>query len=232
MITPLEQAIQLAVRAHTGQIDKDDDNQPHIVHCFAVYQRVQEMFSGLQYNPPTLKKYTREEILIAAILHDTVEDSWENPTALERVDLDRIEAMFGKNVREIVDSVTRRKYLNGVVRYDVKESDPGVTKEFYRDHIYRAKDNEGGELIKIADNLHNRGRIHKIKQAKWRNKLEFKYMVTAHVLNDENQPTWEAASFHATYEGPHAIITIADPNGKKIEITEEQWHATPRRRHA
>jgi (p)ppGpp synthase/HD superfamily hydrolase len=211
MLSPIETAIHLAVKAHTGQTDKEDVRQPHILHVMEVYHRVHEMF---HHTTPKLTKYTQEEVEIAAILHDTVEDSWDNPTALERVDLDRVEAMFGLNVREIVDSVTRRE------------------DEFYRDHIYRAKANEGGRLVKIADNGHNRMRAAKIKQAKWRNKLEYKYAVSSSVLNDLDEPTWEQAGSSIQYEGPHAHYFIPDPNGKKIEVSEEKFKTVTRRKHA
>jgi (p)ppGpp synthase/HD superfamily hydrolase len=211
MISPIEAAIQLAVKAHNGQADKENPNQPHMLHVFEVYHRVHEMFSGIAFNPPVLTKYTQEEIEVAALLHDTVEDSKDNPTALEIVDLDRIEREFGLNIREIVDSVTRRD------------------DEFYRDHIYRAKDNEGGQLVKIADNGHNRMRAAKIKQAKWRNKLEFKYAVAASVLNDMDAPTWEQAGSSVQYDGPHAHYFLPDPNGKKIEVSEEEFKTLTRK---
>ena len=212
MLSPLERAIQLAVKAHNGQTDKEDPSQPHMLHVFEVFHRVREMFSGYQFDKPTLTKYTQEQVEVAAILHDTVEDSKDNPTALEIVDLDRVEREFGVEVREIVESVTR------------------VEGQFYRDHIYGAKANEGGRLIKIADNSHNRMRASKIKQAKWRNKLEFKYAVTCSVLNDLDEPTWEQAGSSVTYDGPHAHYFLADPNGKKIEVSEEEFKSLTRRK--
>ena len=216
MNSPLERAIQLAVKAHNGQTDKENPSQPHILHVMEVYHRVHAMFSGTYQPAVKLAKYTEEEVEVAAILHDTVEDSKDNPTALEIVDLDRIENEFGIEVREIVTSVTR------------------IEGQFYRDHIYAAKANEGGRLIKIADNSHNRERAAKIKQAKWRNKLEYKYLVSSRVLNDMDEPTWEQAG--ASYEnydgGPHGHFFIPDPNGKKIEVSEEEYRTATRRRHA
>lgn len=197
MLSPLEQAIQLAVKAHTGQTDKENTSQPHILHVMEVYHRVHDMYDGMWQAAPKLTKYTQEEVEVAAILHDTVEDSKDNPTALEIVDLDRVEREFGLNVREIVDSVTRRD------------------GEFYRDHIYRAKANEGGRLVKIADNGHNGLRAAKIKQAKWRNKLEFKYAVSSRVLNDLDEPTWEQASSSVTYEVPPCPLFPRRPQRQK-----------------
>jgi (p)ppGpp synthase/HD superfamily hydrolase len=214
MLSPLERAIQLAVKAHNGQTDKENPSQPHILHVMEVYHRVHAMFDGMYQPAPKLTKYTQEEVEVAAILHDTVEDSKDNPTALEIVDLDRVEREFGVNVREIVESVTR-------------------LGEFYRDHIYKAKANEGGRLVKISDNGHNRLRASQIKQAKWRNKLEFKYTVASSVLNDVDEPTWEQAGASVESDGgPHRHYFVPDPNGKKIEVSEEEFKSLTRRQHA
>src|SRR5271156_4887826 len=199
----LEKAIQLAVKAHAGQMD--EDGYPHIVHCFGVFHQVQVMFKEREARvTPPIEKYTQDEILLAAILHDTVEDTF--------VTLDMIEQEFGKNVRDIVDSVTRR---------GTKE---GETKEFYRDFIYRAKSNEGGLVVKIADLIHNFGRSNKIKKASWQNKLQFKYGIALSVLNDVDQPTWEQASASVTQDDTTHYF-IADPNGKKTEVTEQEFRA-------
>lgn len=203
----LEKAIDLAVRSHAGQID--EDGKPHIVHCFEVFRRVQEMLDSdsLQAahrtrRPFKLGEYTQEEIELAAILHDTVEDS--------SVTLELIEQEFGSRVREIVDSVTRRGTKTD-------------TKEAYRDFVYRAKANAGGHIVKLADLSHNLSRTPKIKKASWRNKLQFKYSVAMSVLNDTDEPTWEQASASIQYEDNVPHYFVADPNGKKIEVTEEQF---------
>lgn len=202
-MSPLESAIQLAVRAHTGQTD--EDGMPHIVHCFEVFSRVERMFTDNLSLAPVLAKYSQEEVLAAAILHDTVEDS--------DVTLDLIERDFGRNVRDIVDSVTRRG--------------EGDAKEFYRDFIYRAGADEGGAIVKVADLSHNLSRSWKIKKASWRNKLQFKYRIALSVLNDAGKPTWEQAS--AEYRddgGPHYFV--ADPNGKRIEVSEAEFSGLQR----
>jgi (p)ppGpp synthase/HD superfamily hydrolase len=138
-----------------------------------------------------------EELLCACVLHDCVEDT--------HMTLDHIRSTFGEVVARIVDSVTKR---------------PG---ENYRDAIYRAKADPAGRLVKIADNLHNRGRNHTIpaKKASWAKKLAYKYDVARAVLNDGSEPTWEGASYKVQYENGAPHFFIADPNGKEIEITEE-----------
>jgi (p)ppGpp synthase/HD superfamily hydrolase len=203
-MTLLERAIEIAVHAHAGQMD--EDGLPHIIHSLEVMFAVKRRFSGDRCLAPILKKYTEEELLIAAVLHDTVEDS------KGAITLDYIKSVFGENVAEIVDSVTRRGLGEG------------ETKEFYRDFIYRARLNEGGAIIKLSDLHHNFGRLNKIaaSKKKWREKLEFKYGISIGVITDNI--SWEQASWSVQHDGPHAHYYIADPNGKKIEIPEEEFN--------
>lgn len=77
---------------------------------------------------------TDPEILEAALLHDTVEDTGAT--------LDQIEEMFGKKVRQYVDEVSDDKSLGKVERKKIQ--------------IAHAKGiSPGGKLIKLADKLSN-----------------------------------------------------------------------------
>jgi (p)ppGpp synthase/HD superfamily hydrolase len=194
----IEDAISLASTAHKGQID--EDGLPHIVHALEVMSKAKA-----EYEQRPLEKYTLIQIIIAAILHDVVEDS--------DVSIDTVRRLFGDEVADMVFALTRQK------------------GESYRDFIYRCKANAGARLIKVADLLHNRGRTHKIsaKKASWRAKLEYKYGIALQVLNSSFEPTWEGASYKVTYDEPDephhlqkAHFFIADPNGKEIEITEAE----------
>ena len=150
------------------------------------------------------RRYTLDELLIAAILHDTVEDTF--------VTLELIREMFGDKVATIVDCVTRR----GLGK--------GETKETYRDFLYRCKADPGARLIKIKDLHHNSSRTHKIaaSKSKWRAKLEYKYSVAIRCIYDD-ELSWEQASWEAKWEIENGVNTphffIADPNGKRIEIS-------------
>lgn len=206
----LEKAIALAVAAHKHN-KLDEDGMPHIVHCMEVMLKVKKWCEEHQrseriFYPAAraLKKYTLEELLIAAVLHDSVEDSEGLVT------LSLILSEYGEKVHTLVDGLTRRGLGEG------------EEKETYRDFIYRAKTDPGVALIKSADLEHNRGRAFHIKQAKWRYKLIFKYSTAMQVLStdpDDQQLTWEQASCH-WQEGEG--FTIADPNGKKIKISDEE----------
>jgi len=214
-MTRLDEAIALAVTAHKSN-KLDEDGMPHIVHCMEVTLKVKKWCEdhthSVQIFYPAqraLKLYTLEELLCAAILHDAVEDSEGLVT------LSMILEQFGENVHRLVDGVTRRGL--GV----------GEVKEFYRDFIYRAKTDPGVALIKSADLEHNRGRAFHIKQAKWRDKLTFKYSVATKVLSTDPdyQPTWEQASMTWSSDGDGEHFYVADPNGKKIEISKAQVEA-------
>jgi (p)ppGpp synthase/HD superfamily hydrolase len=230
MLTPLETAIQLAVRAHCGQIDTDDNDMPHIVHCMEVMLAVKQ---ELESRPRALKVYSLENILVAAILHDAVEDSFDNSTALERVDLQRVRSMFGDNVANIVDSVTRRQYDQcetcGKPKSDFSHSHEHFfrpKKESYRDFIYRAREDEGGRIVKVADLQHNLKRTNNIseKKASWRRKLQYKYPIALRVLLDLAE-TWEQASWESNVDaGSEMHYFIADPNGKRQRVTEKEFN--------
>jgi len=80
----LEAAIEIAVRAHRGQVDKS--GEPYILHPLRVMFRLREQGH-------------RVEVQAAAVLHDTVEDT--------SVTLAEITAL-SPEVAVLVDAVTRR----------------------------------------------------------------------------------------------------------------------------
>lgn len=129
----LDQAIKLAVDAHEGQLDKA--GKPYIEHPKAVAAWIQQKYAG-QHWP--YREFTLEDLVIAAWLHDVVEDT--------SVTLEDIEREFGLSVRVIVQGVTR---LNTA---------PGQ-KETYRTFIKRAKQHPGSRMLKLADLHHNLSRI-------------------------------------------------------------------------
>lgn len=118
----LENAIRIASQYHHGQFRKGHDELPYISHPFSVAALV--------------SNYTDDEdIVIAALLHDTVED-----THMEQEDLVRL---FGERVSKLVLGVSEPK---GDISW----------KE--RKDIYIGKLQEGSLdalLIAAADKVHN-----------------------------------------------------------------------------
>lgn len=111
-------AASFAARKHNGQIRKDGKT-PYVAHPFRVAMIVRDVFG-----------FADEEMLAAALLHDTIEDT---PT-----DHDDISKLFGEKVAGIVSALTKDMRLP-------KES---------REEAYDRQLAEGpweARLIKLAD---------------------------------------------------------------------------------
>lgn len=120
----LGQAIALAAKAHDGQLDKDDI--PYIFHPLRVMESVRKAgFTG--------------DYLIAAVLHDAIEDTY--------VSLDDILDNFGWLLRNVLDGLTRRE------------------GEEYFVYVARAKQNPVSRIVKTHDVLDNLGRNPKPSEA-------------------------------------------------------------------
>lgn len=84
----IEQAVQFAMKAHAGQYRKVG-HIPYIWHPIEVASIIQTMTHD-------------EDVIIAGLLHDTVEDT--------EVTIEDIEEAFGPRVRELVSSETEDKH--------------------------------------------------------------------------------------------------------------------------
>lgn len=106
----IAEATIFAAQAHAGQVDRRDES--YIYHPIAVA-------APFRYHP-------RRKILYpAALLHDVVEDCGAM--------LDEIEEKFGKEIRDIVDAVSRRD------------------SETYTQFIERVALHPDGTLVKLSD---------------------------------------------------------------------------------
>ncbi len=120
-----EAALTLAVRAHRDQVRKGGD-VPYIVHLVHV-------------SVILLRHGFSEDVAIAGLLHDAVED--------QGVPLTRIKAGFGPAVAEMVSTLTERKREAGVERpWEVR-------KQEMLDQIRRAS--LEAVAVKAADTLHS-----------------------------------------------------------------------------
>ena len=106
ILKTFEEALSVAASMHKGE--KRWDGSPYICHPM----RVALAFNDVHY-------------MIVAILHDVVENT--------PMELDEIRIMFGNDVAEAVDSVTKRE------------------GEAYKDFILRSKQHPVGRVIKIED---------------------------------------------------------------------------------
>lgn len=117
----LNSAIEVAAKAHKDQFRKRTDI-PYISHPYAVGMLLAQ--AGCS-----------EDVIIAGILHDTVEDT--------PLTLDDIRKQFGDNIAEIVA---------GCSEHD-KELEWKVRKQHTIDHLALAT--KGVKLVTCADKLHN-----------------------------------------------------------------------------
>ncbi|MBH2010545.1 MULTISPECIES: RelA/SpoT family protein [Thermomonas] len=121
----LRRAWAIGAAAHAGQTRKS--GEPYITHPVAVAQVLAEL--GLDL-----------ETLVAAILHDTIED-----TPLTRTD---VAAQFGETVAELVDGVTKLEK----VRFADKQE---AAAESFRKMLLAMSRDLRVIMIKLADRLHN-----------------------------------------------------------------------------
>ena len=119
----LQEAIKFATEAH-GDQKRKYTGEPYITHPIAGMEIVREV-------PHT------EEMLMAAVLHDTVEDT---PVTIED-----IKTKFGTKVAELVNGLT-----------DVSRPEDGNRKtRKAMDRAHLAKQNAEVQTIKLADLIHN-----------------------------------------------------------------------------
>lgn len=117
------QATSFAEQKHRGQTRKDRDGTPYIVHPISVAHTLAD---GADIDA--------EDVLAAALLHDTVEDTETNPA--------EIESEFGTSVADMVTEVTDNKSLPKLARKRAQiEHAPSLSR--------------GAALIKLADKYSN-----------------------------------------------------------------------------
>ena len=117
-----EAAIFAALKHH-GQVRKDEQASPYITHPLSVAREIY-----------TTGKIDDQDILIAALLHDTIEDTHTNA--------DEIRTRFGEEVLSIVLEVTDDKSLEKDLRKQLQI-------------IHASELTYSARVIKLADKLVN-----------------------------------------------------------------------------
>ncbi|HEU5456878.1 MAG TPA: bifunctional (p)ppGpp synthetase/guanosine-3',5'-bis(diphosphate) 3'-pyrophosphohydrolase [Nocardioides sp.] len=157
----LERAYEVAEKHHSGQVRKSGD--PYITHPLAVTT----ILADIGMTEPTL---------VAALLHDTVEDT--------SYTLDQLRRDFGDEVALLVDGVTKLD--------KVKYGDSAQAETIRKMIVAMSKDIRV-LVIKLADRLHNMRTLRYVKQEtqerKSRETLEI-YAPLAHRLG-MNTLKWE-----------------------------------------
>ena len=123
----LAPALDFATKAHEGQVRKYT-GEPYIHHPIAVARLVASVTDD-------------RAMIIAAILHDTVEDT--------DATLDEIEHLFGADVASLVEALTDVSTPQDGLRHMRKEID----------RLHTAKASPRAKTIKLADLIDNSGSI-------------------------------------------------------------------------
>lgn len=177
----IKKAFYAALQAHKDMRRKS--GEPYIYHPLAVAQiSVEEIGLGTTS-------------IIAALLHDVVEDT--------HLELDDIERDFGTKVAKIIDGLTK---ISGV--FDQGSSQQA---ENFRKMILTLSDDARVILIKLADRLHNMrtlGSMPRDKQLKIASETIYLYAPLAHRLGLYAIKT-ELEDLYLKYTDPETYKSIA-----------------------
>ncbi|MFK5957905.1 MAG: RelA/SpoT family protein [Lutibacter sp.] len=187
----IRKAFDIALEAHSRQRRKT--GEPYIFHPIAVAKIVAYEI-GLDTTS-----------IIAALLHDVVEDT--------DYTLEDIERLFGENVARIVNGLTKISHLK-------KEQNASVQAENFRKMLLTLNDDVRVILIKIADRLHNMQTMDAMpqdKQVKISSETLYIYAPLAHRLGLYNIKT-ELENLGLKYTEPEVYNDILD----KISQSKEE----------
>lgn len=135
-------AAEFAAQAHAGQ--KRKTGEPYVTHCIETALIVEGLLSSSEDDERA------ETAVIAAILHDVVDDT--------DVEISELEDKFGKAVASLVAKVSQLSATNQLVRRRLRQSEIAPTDEeenLLREMILTMVAEPLAILIKLADRLHN-----------------------------------------------------------------------------
>ncbi|MFN7036427.1 MAG: RelA/SpoT family protein [Bellilinea sp.] len=214
-------AYRFAEAAHQGQ--KRASGEPYVSHCLAVAAILAEM-----QVPPA--------VVIAGLLHDTVEDTI--------VTLDDIRKEFGDEVAKLVDGVTKLTNLPRVSRGDqhrdstIADEDllpepvetttrsrrKDMTNETLRKVFLAMGDDIRVVLIKLADRLHNMRTLGYIPEEKRKRIAQQTLDIFAPLANRLGiwQIKWELEDLAFRYVNPEKYREIAENLAERRQDRERQ----------
>nr|NLI49170.1 bifunctional (p)ppGpp synthetase/guanosine-3',5'-bis(diphosphate) 3'-pyrophosphohydrolase [Propionibacterium sp.] len=190
----IERAYRTAARLHAEQTRKSGD--PYITHPLAVAT----ILAGLGMTEPTV---------VAALLHDTVEDT--------NYSLDQLREEFGDTVARMVD---------GVTKLDKLTYGENAKAETIRKMVVAMSRDIRVLIIKLADRLHNMRTIHFLSQDKQRriarDTLEI-FAPLAHRLG-MNAIKWELEDLSFEVLEPKIYREIVNMVAERAPMRDEFMH--------
>ncbi|HEX2979375.1 MAG TPA: bifunctional (p)ppGpp synthetase/guanosine-3',5'-bis(diphosphate) 3'-pyrophosphohydrolase [Anaerolineaceae bacterium] len=232
-------AYRFAEQAHTGQ--KRASGEPYITHCLAVAAILAEM-------------RVPSAVVIAGLLHDTVEDT--------PVTLDQVRREFGDEVARLVDGVTKLTNLPRVSRadqhldeiaepvstgpgadprlrvpveaaIDVRSRKRDLASETLRKTFMAMGEDIRVVLIKLADRLHNMRTLGFMPEAKRRRIAQETLDIFAPLANRLGiwQIKWELEDLGFRYINPQKYKEIAENLAERRVDRESQMQQIAQRLH-
>jgi GTP pyrophosphokinase len=216
----VQRAYAKADEAHRGQ--KRISGEPYINHCLAVAQ----ILADLRVPP---------EVLVAGLLHDTVEDT--------SITLANIQREFGDSVAALVDGVTKLTNLPRVSRDDQHADAPAsgsgstadaqerpqrrradLASETLRKTFLAMGDDVRVVLIKLADRLHNMRTLGHVAETKRRRIAQQTLDIFAPLANRLGiwQIKWELEDLAFRYVNPERYKEIAEQLAERRPDRESQ----------
>lgn len=195
----IEQAIRAAAVLHKNQLRKGSMPFPYVTHLVATAF--------------TLMDYTEDEdVIISALLHDTLEDT--------DYTIDELQEDFGGRVREIVEAVTEPKSINGA-RLSFKERKLAYANQLKKGPLEAVQ-------IAAADKMHNfrttvedyTGATNRFIEDFGKNfdeRLEV-YQVIANVINNRLEGQILAEFNHVFEEYKQFIQHVKEEDAKRYTI--------------
>lgn len=223
-------AYHLAEEAHAGQ--KRASGEPYITHCIAVAAILAELRV-----PPA--------VVIAGLLHDTVEDT--------DVTLEQIRREFGEEIAKLVDGVTKLTNLPRVSRADqqadeleenntdepiaevISSGSKGrrrdLSTETLRKVFLAMGDDIRVVLVKLADRLHNMRTLGYMPEAKRKRIAQETLEIFAPLANRLGiwQMKWELEDLGFRYVNPEKYKEIAELLSQRRADRENQVQEIIRR---
>lgn len=188
----LEKAFLFGKAAHKGQLRKS--GEAYFSHPLEVSLILAELEMD-------------EDTVIAALLHDVVEDT--------SITLDELKKMFGANVAMLVDGVTKL----GKISYETKEERQA---ENLRKMFIAMAEDIRVILIKLADRLHNMRTLKFMSDDKKKEKAEETLEIYAPIANRLGiyRIKWELEDLSLLYIDPDGYYSLVQRVSKKREERE------------
>ena len=204
-VAQVEAAFELAKAAHEGQFRKS--GEPYITHPVAVAKILADM-------------HLDPQALMAALLHDTVEDTGTTQREITRA--------FGKSVGDLVDGVSKLTKIEF-------ESQQHAQAENFRKMLLAMARDVRVILIKLADRLHNMRTLDAVSREQQtriaRETLEIYGPIANRLgLNNIYQELQEL-SFRHLYPTRYRVLTKAlkAARGNRREVVSKIQHAVEER---